>query len=30
QALDADERASRTHGIPGRTLFRLINRLEQL
>ena len=30
QALDVDERASRTHGIPGRTLFRLINRLEQL
>jgi hypothetical protein len=30
QALDADERASQRHGIPGRTLSRLITRLEQL
>ncbi len=30
QALDADERASQSHGIPGRTLSRLITRLEQL
>ncbi len=30
QALDADERASQKHGIPGRTLSRLITRLEQL
>lgn len=29
-ALDADERASRSRGIPGRTLARLITRLEQL
>jgi hypothetical protein len=30
QALDADARASRKHGIPRRTLARLITRLEQL
>ena len=30
QALDADERASQKHGIPGRILSRLITRLEQL
>lgn len=30
QALDADERARHRHGIPGRTLARLITRLEQL
>jgi len=30
QALDADARASRRHGIPRRTLARLITRLEQL
>ncbi|MGH3278265.1 MAG: hypothetical protein ACRDNW_03915 [Trebonia sp.] len=30
QALDADERASQSRGIPGRTLARLITRLEQL
>jgi hypothetical protein len=30
QALDADERASQKHGIPGRTLSRLVTRLEQL
>jgi hypothetical protein len=29
-ALDADERASQSRGIPGRTLSRLITRLEQL
>src|SRR5262249_50411093 len=27
---DADERANQKHGIPGRTLSRLITRLEQL
>jgi hypothetical protein len=30
QVLDADKRASQRHGIPGRTLSRLITRLEQL
>jgi hypothetical protein len=30
QVLDADERANQKHGIPGRTLSRLITRLEQL
>jgi hypothetical protein len=30
QALDADARATQSHGIPGRTLGRLITRLEQL
>ena len=30
QALDADQRARRKHGIPRRTLARLITRLEQL
>jgi hypothetical protein len=30
QALDADERARRKHGIPRRALARLITRLEQL
>ena len=30
QVLDADKRASQKHGIPGRTLSRLITRLEQL
>jgi len=30
QAPDADERAGQPRGIPGRTLFRLITRLEQL
>jgi hypothetical protein len=30
QALDADQRASQSHGIPSRTLSRLITRLEQL
>jgi len=30
QALDADERAGQRNGIPGRTLARLITRLEQL
>jgi hypothetical protein len=30
QALDADERASQSRGIPGRILSRLITRLEQL
>jgi hypothetical protein len=30
QILDADERASQSHGIPGRALARLITRLEQL
>ncbi|MGH3266560.1 MAG: hypothetical protein ACRDNS_31735, partial [Trebonia sp.] len=30
QALDADQRASQSRGIPGRTLSRLITRLEQL
>lgn len=30
QALGADERAGKSRGIPGRTLFRLITRLEQL
>jgi len=30
RALDADERASKPRGIPGRTLARLITRLEQL
>jgi hypothetical protein len=30
QALDADERARQTRGIPSRTLARLITRLEQL
>jgi hypothetical protein len=30
QVLDADERASQRRGIPGRTLSRLITRLEQL
>ena len=30
QALDADERANQRHGISGRTLSRLITRLEQL
>jgi hypothetical protein len=30
QALDADERAAKRYGIPGRTLLRLITRLEQL
>ena len=30
QALDADQRARREHGIPRRTLARLITRLEQL
>ncbi len=30
ETLDADERARQRHGIPGRTLSRLITRLEQL
>jgi hypothetical protein len=30
QVLDADQRASQSRGIPGRTLSRLITRLEQL
>jgi hypothetical protein len=30
QTLDADKRASQSRGIPGRTLSRLITRLEQL
>jgi hypothetical protein len=30
QALGAEERARQSHGIPGRTLSRLITRLEQL
>jgi hypothetical protein len=30
QVLDADERTSQKYGIPGRTLSRLITRLEQL
>ena len=30
QALDANERVNQKHGIPGRTLSRLITRLEQL
>jgi hypothetical protein len=30
QSFDADERASQSRGIPGRTLARLITRLEQL
>jgi hypothetical protein len=30
QTLNADERAGQAHGIPGRTLARLITRLEQL